>query len=163
MKQIIGIIILWVVISMTGFTQTLTPDLVTTSGDFYKTGTGSLSLSIGEPLTETYTTTNNLLTQGFQQSKWTVSPTGINDPKTIDLKVFPNPVTDRLNIEFPSGSGQAFDISLFDINGKLLFKKVGLNATGQIDLSNINESSLILKVYNLNTKTNQSFKIQKIK
>ena len=162
MKQIIGIIF-FVGISMNSFSQTLTPDLITTSGDFYKTGTGSLSWSIGEPLTETYTTTNNMLTQGFQQSKWTVSPTGIHETKTNDLKVFPNPATDKLNIEFSSDSGQAFDIALYDINGKLLFKKEGLNATGQIDLSNIKESSLILKVYNLNTKTNQSFKIQKIK
>lgn len=148
---------------MNGLTQTLTPDLVTTSGDFYKTGTGSLSWSIGEPLTETYTNSNIKLTQGFQQSKWTVSPTGINETRAIGLKVFPNPATDKLNIEFPSGSGQAFDIALYDINGKLLFKKDGFNATGQIDLSNINQSSLILKVLNLNTGTNQSFKIQKIK
>ncbi len=48
--------------------QTLSPDLISSSGDHYTYGGGSLSWSLGEGITETVQNQNVIMNQGFQQS-----------------------------------------------------------------------------------------------
>ena len=43
-----------------------------TSGDYFQNAQASLSWTIGEPMTETYTTGTNILTQGFHQTGLTI-------------------------------------------------------------------------------------------
>ncbi len=66
-------------------------EVVSTAGSHGETTAGSLSWTVGEPVIETITDGTNTLTQGFQQSKLTV--TAINDLKFpgIELSVYPNP------------------------------------------------------------------------
>lgn len=47
--------------------QTISPEVVATSGDFFSTSSVSLSWTCGEIMTETFTGSNIILTQGFQQ------------------------------------------------------------------------------------------------
>ena len=63
-------------------------ELVSTAGSYGETSSGSLSWTIGEPVIETITNGTNTLTQGFQQSKLTV--TAINELKVsgIELSVY---------------------------------------------------------------------------
>lgn len=141
--------------------QTITPDLITASGDFYKTSTGSLSWTIGEPITETFSGSNSILTQGVQQSKWVVNPSGVEDEELGRYKIYPNPVRDNLYVELLTD--QVFNVSLYDINGRLLLTREGFNTTGKVSLSGMKESLLILRVYILNTKKTINFKIVKTK
>ena len=66
-------------------------EVITTLGSYDENATGLFSWTIGEGVIETFTNTNNILTQGFQQSKLTV--TSINDLKDsgIELSVYPKP------------------------------------------------------------------------
>jgi hypothetical protein len=52
-----------------GFAQFITPDVVASSGAHFNTGNTQLSWTLGEPLTDTYTTGGNILTQCFQQTE----------------------------------------------------------------------------------------------
>lgn len=160
MKQIVAII-LFMVGSFPVLSQTITPDLITASGDFYKTSTGSLSWTIGEPITETFLGSNSVLTQGVQQSKWVVTPSGIEDEQLGSYKIYPNPTRDNLYVELLPD--QVFNVSLYDINGRLLLTRDGFNTTGKVSLSGMKESLLILRVYILNTKKTINFKIVKTK
>lgn len=49
------------------YAQSVSPEVVTSSGDYYENANVSLSWTLGEIATETYTNGNVILTQGFQQ------------------------------------------------------------------------------------------------
>ncbi len=48
--------------------QTLSPTVISTAGDFYTGTSATLSITIGEPVVETYTSGSNVVSSGFQQS-----------------------------------------------------------------------------------------------
>ena len=48
--------------------QSLTPEVVSSSGDYFEGANASLSWTLGELATETFDNGNNILTQGFQQT-----------------------------------------------------------------------------------------------
>ncbi|MBC8488731.1 MAG: hypothetical protein H8D45_22130 [Bacteroidetes bacterium] len=63
--------------------QSLSPEVIASSGDYYENANASLSWTLGEIATETYSNASNILTQGFQQPV-SVTIHGID----IDLLVF---------------------------------------------------------------------------
>ena len=142
------------------FGQSVSPELISNSGEYFDNGTVSLSWSIGECMTETYTSGNNQLTQGFQQN-FEIITLVENLTDNMQINVYPNPATDKINIEF-SEINENTIIQLFDISGKELLLKSLINTTEQLDLSNFSNSTLILKITE-NEKLLKSIKIQKIK
>ena len=54
-------------ITMAVSSQTLSPEVNASAGDYYTNSSGSLSVTIGETVIETYFGANGILTQGFQQ------------------------------------------------------------------------------------------------
>lgn len=50
------------------YSQSLTPEVVSASGDYFEAVNGSLSWTLGEVATETFESGNTILTQGFQQT-----------------------------------------------------------------------------------------------
>ncbi len=48
--------------------QSLSPTVVSTAGDYYTGTAATLSVTIGEPVIETYTSGSVILSTGFQQS-----------------------------------------------------------------------------------------------
>lgn len=47
--------------------QSVSPEVISSSGDYFEGSNGSLSWTLGEIATETFSNGNNILTQGFQQ------------------------------------------------------------------------------------------------
>src|SRR6056297_697195 len=79
--------------------QNLDQHVIATSGDYTKTENNTLSWTIGETLIETAKKDSFILTQGFQQGNLSVI-TLINKNEIIySLKVYPNPVKNKLTIE----------------------------------------------------------------
>lgn len=74
-------------------------EVAAAAGDFCENSSGSLSWTLGEVAIETLVGANLILTQGFQQSKLTV--TTIDDMQLlgIELSVFPNPTNSHLFID----------------------------------------------------------------
>ncbi len=71
---------------------------------------------------------------------------GTNSQLTIgQIKVFPNPANNFLNILLP-GNNQNMDISLLDINGKTIQKQISNLPNTIIDLSNVDAGIYILKI-----------------
>jgi hypothetical protein len=101
--------------------QSLSPEVISTSGAFYANNKGMLSTTIGEmTMVETFAA-GPVLNQGFQQAfDFTV---GISGPVIKDLLVvFPNPTAGKVNILIPSPFTGETDILLFDAIGKLVFR-----------------------------------------
>lgn len=121
-------------------------EVIATSGDFYENSSGSLSWTLGEVVIETLSETNFILTQGFQQSKLTV--TAINDLQTsgIELSVYPNPTNSFLLIEVKTDKQRDLLLSLFDLNGKLILQKKITGSKQTVNMQNYKPATYILKV-----------------
>ncbi|MBE9510529.1 MAG: T9SS type A sorting domain-containing protein [Bacteroidetes bacterium] len=121
-------------------------EVIATSGDFYENSSGSLSWTLGEVVIETLSETNFILTQGFQQSKLTV--TAINDLQTsgIELSVYPNPTNSFLFIEVKTDKQRDLQINLFDLNGKLILQKKITGSKQTVNMQNYKPATYILKV-----------------
>ena len=82
MKKIIALSIM-AVMMYSLYSQTLSPQVIASSGGYFEGTNASLSWTLGEPVTQTFASGNIILTQGFQQPI-TVSVTGIN----VDVLVY---------------------------------------------------------------------------
>jgi len=103
--------------------QTQTPwrDVWAASGDYFHNSFGSLSWTIGEDITETFSNSpaTAILTQGFQQ----FDDTFVNVPKT-DAKnqfvIYPNPGNGQIYISFNTLEVYDIIIQLYDVAGRLI-------------------------------------------
>ena len=118
-----------------------------------------VSWTIGETVVATVGNANNTLTQGFHQSKLTV--TAINDIRVsdIEIKVYPNPTSDFVTVHFSKVTEKPTYL-LFDLSGRLLEQKNIESTDVKIDMTNFAGGSYILKL-NSGQQPLQSFKIIK--
>ncbi|MCK4346434.1 MAG: T9SS type A sorting domain-containing protein [Bacteroidales bacterium] len=153
------LIAFWMLIPFFGFTITIyAQEAVSTAGNYGKTTYGSLSWTVGEPVIETIKDGNSTLTQGFQQSRLTV--TAIYDLKVpdIELSVYPNPTNSFLSIEVKTDKQRDLLLSLFDINGKLILQNNMAGNKQSIKMQNYKPATYILKI----TEANKEIKTYKI-
>lgn len=93
----------------TGFAQ----EVVSSGGDYFETTNGSISLTIGEVVTESYVSAETMLTQGMQQTTITVSepPTALYEQMGIEVNVYPNPTSNTLRISCEQESTTQYSLS----------------------------------------------------
>ena len=118
-----------------------------------------VSWTIGEPITATVSDGTTTLTQGFQQSKLTV--TAINDIQVagVEIKVYPNPTSDFVTIHFSKVMEKPTYL-LFDLSGRLIQQKKIESTDAKVDMTQFAGGSYILKV-NSGQQPLQTFKIVK--
>ena len=152
-------IILLTIILLIG--TVLTAQEVISSGGETQSASGyEISWTIGEPVIETFTGSTNILTQGFHQSKLTVTPITEFLNSRIELKVFPNPTSDFVLIQFNElveNSGY----TLFNLTGKVLESELLTSTSTKLDLKNYASGQYILKLTKNSTQPLQTFKIIK--
>ena len=92
---------------------------VNSGGTFHQNATGSISWSLGEVATQTLKAGDYIITQGFQQSKLTLTSV-FERPGYISLvKAYPNPTSDFIYLEV-DGEVNDLNYAVYDMNGKLL-------------------------------------------
>ncbi len=121
-------------------------EVISTAGNQGETTSGSLNWTVGEPVIVTISNGTNTLTQGFQQSKLTV--TAIKDLKDsgIELSVYPNPTNNFLSIEVKTDKQINLLLSLIDLNGKLILQKKMTGNIQTVNMENYSPATYILKV-----------------
>lgn len=143
--------------------QSVSPDVIGSSGEVSQVGATSISWTIGEPLTETITGGGNQITQGFHQPSYLL--VALDNPLTDHLKidVFPNPATERVFLEFERGENSPLQIDLVSINGQIIAKKRSLELSDKLEFD---LSGLSIGTYFLHIKSESgqfdAYKIQKI-
>lgn len=140
--------------------QSTSPQVVSSGGDFFENPNAKLSWTVGETITETAEISNVNLTQGFQQSSYTIVNIYEKPESKIDVSVFPNPAIDFINISI-NNSDEVFEIYLIDINGKTIFKNNSIMKSVNIDLSAFLASSYLLKVKSKDGRLIKTYKIIK--
>ena len=135
-------------------------EIISTCGDYEETISGSISWTIGEPVIETFSNETNILTQGFQQSKLTVTNITENQFNGIEINAFPNPTNDFILVKTKTNNKTNMDICLFDLKGNLIFKQKMINKEQNIKMNNYNSGTYILKITE-NNKEIKTFQIIK--
>jgi len=97
MKQLVCIFVI-VLSSANLFSQSISPWVIASSGDFFSANEISLSWTLGEPVTETYTSNEIILNQGFQQDFSIPFSVQESPESSGSFTAYPNPVTDYLFI-----------------------------------------------------------------
>lgn len=95
------------------------------------------------------TGTNGINFNDFWQFNPTSHSTGLED-HTFEVKVYPNPVMDELNIQSVGLPFDQLEYSIFDMNGKLLLKQDLIYFQQNIDVSALQTGTYILKIGNAN-------------
>ncbi len=123
MKKIY-ILILSIITTSGLFGQSINRELVSTTGENFKNEKYELAWSIGETITETFSTTQIILSNGFSQGNLQV--TSIYDEKAeqgIEVLLYPNPATESITVDLTGSNfivGDRMDLYLSDINGKTI-------------------------------------------
>jgi hypothetical protein len=146
--------------SIWGFAQTTSPEVVGSAGDHFSNTNAQISWTLGEIRTETLVNGSTQLTQGFHQV--TLAVTAIDDLKEdLKVRVFPNPVTDLLNVEYLDAT-QRMGLKLFDVSGKQLQGQASFFQTTTIDFSTYAKGTYYLQLTDLQGNPIKSFNILKI-
>jgi hypothetical protein len=127
-------------------------------------GTGTtvqLSWTVGEPVVETFSAGNSILTQGFHQGKLVIYAADPLALPGLDLTVYPNPASSFLKLTLKATGIDDLNFSLCDINGKLMLQRKIENQTELIDMLKYPSGVYLLKVSGQADQVSNTFKIVK--
>lgn len=133
-------------------------ELISSSGDYSESGDASISWSIGEPLVETYETGDNILTQGFHQTKLTITGIFEYPDSEIEVDVYPNPVSNYIFLDCKKYRDISY--SLLDLNGRHILTNTPISDKTRISLNDLPPATYLLHVRD-NEKKIKTYKIVK--
>jgi hypothetical protein len=145
------------------FAQSISPDVIATAGDFYSNASGSISWTMGEPMGETYTSANNILTQGFQQP-WDFGTSVTPGLSGVNADVYPNPTNDLVNIQFGDNSDGLYVIEVYNTLGQMLSATqytASPSARTTVSLFNYSDGIYFITVRKVDGPETSTFKINK--
>ena len=145
-----------IIMTNLAFSQTASPELISSAGDSFNNTSYQLDWSIGECITATHSAGSYVITQGLHQSSYDIA-TEIDLAQDINITVYPNPTSDLISLSgFQTLSG--LHVRITDINGKVLQQAEVTNETEQLNFSNYAAGTYFISV----TENNQLIKSFKI-
>lgn len=137
-------------------------EVIGTTGEHYEGEGISLSWTLGEPVSETYSSGDNFLTQGFHQGQFILVYIGEKEEPATEVTVYPNPFANVLNIRFKEG--QPTDQTLyqiFDLNGKSVLTGRLNNPENQISLGRLANAQYLLVIIDTSTNFKETYSVLK--
>jgi len=131
MKKILTLLGVAALVPFLANSQTLSPTVVASSGGYFSNTSGSLSFTVAEmTMVQTFTTTGNILTQGFQQPEQ--NTVGITEPMIAegDIVAYPNPTTGAFSLQFIANENAEKVISIYNSMGQVVFQKTYQQVSG---------------------------------
>jgi hypothetical protein len=140
---------------------------VIASGGAVQSATGvEVSSTVGESATATHSSGTVILNQGFQQGE--LISTSIEENKIhLDYTIYPNPTSDRINVNLTSDKNIDGVVTLTTIEGKQLFSNSIKLRAGQAfrvkyNLQNFSQGTYLLTIRGNSGKAQVVERIQKI-
>ena len=146
------------------FSQSISREVVATSGDHFAGPGAELEWTLGEVAIETYAMGSTQLTQGFHQTYLIISELPSSD-FTNELKIFPNPTTAKITLQWSNLLQTPVQVVLCDVHGKTLQEqnfRSGISA-GSLSLDAYTSGIYFLRVNHSQTHSVNTYKIQKIR
>ena len=143
------------------YAQSLSPQVIASSGTTFSSASSKLEFTIGEVVTTTLTTSGNTLTQGFHQPKVLFAISAI-DNKGEKISVYPNPVVDHVLVDFSGAEGNHL-VEIFDMRGQLLKRELVVDKQKQIKISFLEYANgiYLINVIDKDSNSHSSYKINK--
>lgn len=132
-------------------------EVVSTQGDSYSNGNGSIDFTIGEVVIDTGTDGTNDITQGFHQTNWNLVGI-VNHKPSFEVTVFPNPTSDLLKIQTSAFENVSY--TLYDAEGKLILQDKLTVSETSIQVSELAPGNYSLMLNN-ETENLKTFKLIK--
>ncbi len=144
--------------------QTLERQVIAAAGDYFVSPGLSLSWTLGEPVTETVSNYDVILTQGFQQAD-KITVTTVREPLSnlFDIKIFPNPTTDYLNIRINSERDEIIIAQLYSLQGQKVIERKMQDTQFQLDLAALPAAGYLLSFRKLNGELITTYMVNKAK
>ena len=150
---------------ISNYAQTVTPQSINCNGSKMTQSNGSLSFTVGELVILTQIDNQgNTLSGGFTAgATLTTVSTKEPDISISDIKVYPNPTTDLLNIKVNHTKEKQLKVSLLDSYGKEIFNErySGISNTIGINTKAISRGIYFLTIMNSDNKIICSYKVIK--
>ena len=135
--------------------------VVASSGNTGSTAGYKVDWTLGEPVIETISGSNHILTQGLHQTKLLATAISELEFPGLEVKVYPNPTGRFLKIEIIQTGNELFFYELTDITGrKSVLKQMHTN-TEEIDMGSYVSGIYFLNVTTRNREYVTTFKIIK--
>jgi hypothetical protein len=125
------------------YAQTLSPEVIASSGTNLSGPGGGMEYTIGEVATATLTAGSDVLTQGFHQPN--IEIVGVEeflDAYSIDL--YPNPINDFVNIE--TDSDAELKVQVYTAHGQLVMSSETFINKVVLDVQNMANGPYVFKV-----------------
>jgi hypothetical protein len=144
----------------------LSPNVISSSGGFFENSAGKLSYTVGEmTMVQTFTGTNNILTQGFQQAfDYGVA---VQEPTkdNVTFGIYPNPSSGHVYIVLNAKTNTIVDLRLIDAVGKTVASdhfnhSAGVNSYSY-NWNNLSNGMYMIEVTSTDPLTNRSQKSMK--
>ena len=134
------------------------------SGGYDSTSSYTVEWTMGEAITGNITNQEISVSQGFHQGLFYISPVDQQQEIPFNIKCYPNPVVDNLNICIESENhDDTFTLRLEDSQGRRINKTETLpNKVVSFNLTSVQSNCLFLKITGPDKKTYKTFKIVKI-
>ena len=144
--------------------QTLSPEVIATSGNTMTTNNLQLDWTLGEVAITTLLNNSQQITQGFHQPNYII--TSVDEPsiEIANVNVFPNPTIERIEIKISFNEVQSIRTSLYDINSRIIWTKddFGQEIHRIENIQHLPIGSYFLNITSIDNQYSQTFKIQKI-
>jgi hypothetical protein len=140
--------------------QTIDRQVFTTAGNSVSNANHKITFTIGEPLIGTIQS-SIIINQGFLAAASSSTTLAVDEQLlSTAIKVYPNPVTEKLSIDLNGVSGDA-KVMIYSSTGQLL-KTEKLNAQNNtINISHLQNGLYLVNLHFLDYKTVKTFKIIK--
>jgi len=126
--------------------QMLAPEVIASGGDYFSNASASISITIGEVVTETAYADNTILTQGFQQGHYFAVSISHNGNKNIKAEVFPQPANKDLFIRMSIMPAGKLFFEITEITGKTINKGEITEQLFKIDVSEYASGLYLLNI-----------------
>jgi hypothetical protein len=135
--------------------------VVATSGNSGTITGYKVDWTLGEPVIETISGSNHILTQGMHQTKLLVTAISDMELSGLEVKVYPNPTGRFLKMEIIQTGNEQFLYEIADITGHKSVLKEIQSSTEEIDMGSYVSGIYFLNVLARNREYVKVFKIIK--
>jgi hypothetical protein len=156
MKHII--LVLTLTFSSLSFSQSISKQVIGTSGKTLTNSNLKLSYTVGEPVIGLMTAGGNQLGNGYYPAMDLQALSVEDNVLDVQLKVYPNPTLQSLYVSHPEMS--SFGITIVDLNGKQLYSGT-INKEEPLDVSSYTQGMYLVTIENTTTNKKNTYKIIK--
>lgn len=152
------------ILASISYGQVLERQVIGSSGTSLSNANTSINFTIGEAVVGVIASSNNELSQGFWHAS-AIMTLSNEDFATTELTVqlFPNPVSEYLNVNFIEGATSNYTMEFYDVTGKKQLNASMLEGENQkrIDLQQLARGVYLLSITQINTNNTKTYRIIK--